>query len=71
MSRPGDFAGQRSDDVCIAADRLVIAMEDGGLLLSGYAGQLIRAKQQIDRALSIHRERIEAEDRNPVISRAA
>jgi len=46
-------------------------MEDGGLLLSGYAGQLIRAKQQIDRALSIHRERIEAEDRNPVISRAA
>ena len=63
MARPADFAGQRADDLCIAADRLLIAMEDGGKLLSGYPQSLIRAKQQIDRALVIHQARINEEDR--------
>lgn len=71
MARPGDFAGQRADDVCIAADRLLVAMEDAGVLLSGYPEQLVRAKRVIDRALEMHQARIEAEDRQRIIPRAA
>lgn len=71
MAKPGDYACQRVDEVCIAADRLLVAMEDGGVLLSGYSEQLLRAKRLIDRALEMHHARIEAEDRQCIIPRAA
>ena len=63
MNKPADYACQRVDDVCIAADRLLIAMEAGGRLRAGYRQSLIRARRIINQAIAIDEARIAEEDR--------